>query len=349
MAGDALRGLADERVVRFMAGQGGRVGPALGGAQDVELALGYAAAFTVEPDEGIIVLGGTQVDERAVGLRGRGLAGLGGVGDGGHLFDRLLETGFAVGGVVPDLVGVGGEIDLGVVVAVEDAGLFVVEVVNGAGVFVLEKGFIGADDFGILVKSCAYAGAQPDQAFDALGGEERVAEDVLRLLANAVDAAGALDEADDGPGQVEVDDDGAVLEVLAFAEHIGGDEDAQLLVRRNLVALAVGIGAEKPGQLGGIGTGPCNGGKALNAGGVELACEVLDGVGELGEYEDFFAGMGGHKDLPQRGELASWAGSHCPNLTKMLRRVLASERRCWCRASEKRCGLSNGSGGGSVL
>ena len=116
-----------------------------------------------------------------------------------------------------------------------------------------KEGFIGADHFGILVKSCPYAGAQPDQPFDSLGGEEGVAEDVLRLLANAVDAAGALDEADDGPGQVVVDDDGAVLKVLAFAEHIGGDEDAQLLFGRNLVTLAIGNGAEAPGQLGGVG------------------------------------------------------------------------------------------------
>ena len=130
VAGGALRGPADERMVGLVAGQGGRSGPAVGGAQDVELALGYAAAFAVEPDEGVVVVGGAQVDERAVGPRGRDLVGLGGVDDGGHLFDRLLETGFAVGGVVPDLVGVGGEIDLGVVVAVEDAGLFVVEIVN---------------------------------------------------------------------------------------------------------------------------------------------------------------------------------------------------------------------------
>ena len=299
-------------MVGLMAGQGGRVGPAVGGAKDVELALGYAAPVAVEPDEGVVVVGGAQVDERAVGPRVRDLVGLGGVDDGGHLFDRFLEGGVAVGGVVPDLIGVGGEIDLGVVVAVEDTGLFVVEVVNGAGVFVLEKGFIGADDLGILIKSCANAGAQPDQTFDALGRQERVAEDVLRLLANAVDAAGALDEADDGPGQVVVDDDGTVLEVLAFAEYVGGDEHAQLLVGRNLVTLAVGIGAEEPGQLGGIGTGPGNGGKALNAGGVELACEVLDGVGELGEDEDFFAGMGVHKDLPQRGEFGVLGGVPLP-------------------------------------
>ena len=76
VAGDAMRGIADERVVRFMAGQGGRVGLAMGGAQDFELALGYVATFAVEPDEGVEILGGAQLNERAVGLRGRGLVGL---------------------------------------------------------------------------------------------------------------------------------------------------------------------------------------------------------------------------------------------------------------------------------
>ena len=69
VAGDALRGLADERIVVLMAGQGGRVGPTMGGAQDFELALGYAATVAVEPDEGVVVVGGAQVDEHAVGPR----------------------------------------------------------------------------------------------------------------------------------------------------------------------------------------------------------------------------------------------------------------------------------------
>ena len=40
---------------------------------------------------------------------------------------------------------------------------------------------------------------------------------LLGLLADAVHAARPLDQADDRPRQVVVDDDGAVLQVLAFA------------------------------------------------------------------------------------------------------------------------------------
>ena len=58
-----------------------------------------------------------------------------------------------------------------------------------------------------------------------------MAEYLLRLLPDAVDAARPLNETDDGPGQVVVDDDMAVLEVLSLAEYVSGDEDAKLLFR----------------------------------------------------------------------------------------------------------------------
>jgi hypothetical protein len=67
-------------------------------------------------------------------------------------------------------------------------------------------------------------------------------------LPNAVYAAGALDEPDNRPGQIEVDDDGAVLEVLPLAEDVRRDEDAQLIGRFDFVALFVAHRAEAPSQ-----------------------------------------------------------------------------------------------------
>jgi len=37
---------------------------------------------------------------------------------------------------------------------------------------VLEKGFVGADDFGVLVETLADARAQTDEALDTIGGDE---------------------------------------------------------------------------------------------------------------------------------------------------------------------------------
>ena len=124
-------------------------------------------------------------------------------------------------------------------------------------------------------------------SLDAVGRQERVAEDLLGLLADAVDAAGSLDEPDDGPGQVVVDDDRAVLEVLAFAEDVGGDQDAQFLVRRDLVALVVADRAEAPGELGRVRRVAGDASDALDTPrAFSCALEVANGVGELGEDED---------------------------------------------------------------
>ena len=58
-------------------------------------------------------------------------------------------------------------------------------------------------------------------------GTERVAEDLSRLLANPVNAASALDQANDRPRQIVVDDDRGVLQVLPFAQDIGRDQDPE--------------------------------------------------------------------------------------------------------------------------
>ena len=99
----------------------------------------------------------------------------------------------------------------------------------GALVFVLEERLVRANHFGVLLQTLADSGAKADEPFHALGGEERIAEDFVGFLADAIYPPGALDEADDGPGQVVVHDDGAVLQILAFAEHVRGDQDANLL------------------------------------------------------------------------------------------------------------------------
>ena len=62
-----------------------------------------------------------------------------------------------------------------------------------------------------------------------------------RLLPDAVDATGPLDQADDRPRQVVVDDDGAVLKVLAFAEHIGGHQNPQFFRGCDAILLLVAL------------------------------------------------------------------------------------------------------------
>ena len=73
------------------------------------------------------------------------------------------------------------------------------------------------------------------------------------MLADTVHTAHALDQPDYGPGQVVVDDDGAVLKVLAFAQDVCCDEDAEFIFRLDSVALLVACRAKAPGEGGGVG------------------------------------------------------------------------------------------------
>ena len=58
---------------------------------------------------------------------------------------------------------------------------------------------------------------------DPIRWDERVAKNLVRLLADSVNTASPLNEADDGPGQVVVDDNVCVLKVLALRQHVGCD------------------------------------------------------------------------------------------------------------------------------
>ena len=89
---------------------------------------------------------------------------------------------------------------------------------------VLEEGLIGANDLGVLLQALADTRTQAKNPLDALGWQEGVDEDLLGLLADAIHPASPLDEANDRPRQVIVDDYGAVLKVLPFAEYVGGDQ-----------------------------------------------------------------------------------------------------------------------------
>ena len=92
---------------------------------------------------------------------------------------------------------------------------------------VLEKRLVRTDDLGILAQPEANARTELDDTLDATRRQERVAKDVLRPLPDAIDAARPLNKSNDRPGQIEVNDDCAVLEVLSLAEDVGRDEDAQ--------------------------------------------------------------------------------------------------------------------------
>ena len=70
--------------------------------------------------------------------------------------------------------------------------------------------------------------------------------DALVRRADAVDAAEALDDADRVPVDVVVDEVVAVLEVLALADAVGGDEQVELAFVGEVLGPFLGRGARRP-------------------------------------------------------------------------------------------------------
>ena len=70
------------------------------------------------------------------------------------------SSGFCVDGILPDLVGVGGQVNLGIIVTIQDASFFVVKIEQRLViVLVFEECFVRADDLSVL---SAAAGAPGD-------------------------------------------------------------------------------------------------------------------------------------------------------------------------------------------
>ena len=76
-----------------------------------------------------------------------------------------------------------------------------------------------------------------------------------------------------------------VLEILALAEHVGGDQDAKLPLRFALARPLVAVRAESPCQLSGVGGTAGDARHVRNPSLLELPFQVVNCVGELGEHQ----------------------------------------------------------------
>ena len=169
-----------------------------------------------------------------------------------------------------------------------------VEVVEEVDFLVVaEEPLVGAEGGGVVAEPLPDALAQADRLLDLLV-RDQVDEDLVGLLADAVDTAGALDDPDDRPRQVVVDDDVGVLEVLALGQDVGGDQDVDRVRRPACVRLPRRAGGCSRARSGGrwrLGrrsrryASPTFG----DAGVLQRLRDVLGGVGVLGEDEHLLA------------------------------------------------------------
>ncbi len=126
--------------------------------------------------------------------------------------------GVAFHGVLPYLVGLRREIHFRIVITVKNAGVLRIEIAHGLLVaLVFEERLIAPHDFRILVQTLSDTTAQTDDPLNTIGGEERITADLLRHLADTVNASGSLDQSNNGPWKVVIHNNGAILQVLSFA------------------------------------------------------------------------------------------------------------------------------------
>jgi hypothetical protein len=208
--------------------------------------------------------------------------------------------------------------------------------------FVLEKRFIGADDFGVFAQTLADSRAQADETFNAICRHKRVAKNLLGFLADTIHTAGTLDEADDGPRQIEVHDDGGVLQVLTFAQDIGGDQHAQFIGRRNVVGRAfvlclVAFRTEPAGVVGRVSVSPVTPAICFQAARFQLFGQIDTVSANWEKTRTFWPGCFFARSLSS-ASLCPAPVAILPASSRMEKSRSASCRRCSARSSIKTSG-----------
>jgi hypothetical protein len=153
-------------VVVFSARKCGRVSSTCGGAEDAHWGFGERLLILIDPEQCVVVVCSADVGKNtgrsklgSLGIWHVGLSGKDHIGQGLYC---LAKFGIILCCLRPDFKRLGGEIDLVILGFVEDSRLLVVKVSKRFFVFdrlALEKGFVRANDFLILVEALKSPGS----------------------------------------------------------------------------------------------------------------------------------------------------------------------------------------------
>ena len=172
----------DELAMLAVPGDGGVSGGHSAACRIARLRFGHAPSVLVDPRQRVGAVSRAHVEQDArrpfpVILRRRGSSTRRSEARGQPFWQCRIP----VDGVLPDLVGEGSEVYLGVSVAIEKARLLVVEINERVVVGVIfEERFVGSDYLGVLLKTPAHASAELDDPLDTIGRQEREHEDSCR-------------------------------------------------------------------------------------------------------------------------------------------------------------------------
>ena len=196
------------------------------------------------------------------------------------------------------------QVDLGIVIAIKQPRLLREQVAHCQLIaLILKEGFIASYYLSVLFQSMAHPSPQLNDALDAIGGEERIAENLVGVLANTINTTHSLDQADNGPRQIVVHDDCAVLQVLSLTEDIGCNQDSDFSFVRDLVLLVVADRTETPGQLRWVCRVARNARMIREPTCAELIIQIANRIGKLGEDENLVGRMLIRQQINKRIEL----------------------------------------------
>ena len=141
------------------------------------------------------------------------------------------------------------------------------------------------------MKSLPHPCAEENQVLHSIGRQEGIANNLLRSLADSVHAPGSLHESDNGPREIEIDDDCTILEVLPLAQYVRRDQDSKFLIDADAVPLVVTGRTEAPGVARGVLRLACYASQALDPTRAKLCLQVPHGVGKLRKDDDLLIRM----------------------------------------------------------
>ena len=126
----------------------------------------------------------------------------------------------------------------------------------------------------------------------------------LRPFARYVYATRALYQTYDGPGQIIIDHDEAVLQVLTLGKNVRGDQHTQFVFELYLLTAVVAHRAEPPCQFGGIGILSRCHCQPRNPPRCQLLAQIARRIRELREYQRLIVGAIFRQQFTQCGQLA---------------------------------------------
>ena len=309
----------DQVMVPIAAGSGLCRQSRLSGAQNRIVGLGHTLPLLIDPGEGIAPSSRLQVDQHPLrggegerpDWRGRVIEASCAVDQIGHILNHLLEPRISRQGIPPDLVGVGGEIDLTILLLIQRTTTLGVEILEHTPLLKLlrlfEELLISTNNLTILPQALAYPSTQLNDRLNPLCREKGMTCNRIRLLPDTIHTPSALNKPDNRPGQIVVHHLITILKILSLTEQIGRNQHIDRLPGQGLRCEPIRDRAKALHERCRILTLASHPLNPSDRGSTELLHQIVDRICKLGKDQHLFP-LEALQQIDQRGQFAILSG-----------------------------------------